>query len=180
MNTKELDAHRGHDHIAAVFADRAAAEHAVTGLRAVGLGSERLGVVVHDDNPVDFEHDADAEMLHDAKVGVEAGAPLGALAGVAIAALAATGVGVIGVGGMLALAGASALWGAMLGGYIGTTVGAVSWDEHEDFRYLALEPGEVLLVVCSHHQPDVVRGVLTDTGGRLIAMEKGPSEQSAR
>ena len=176
MNTQEFDAHLDHDHIAAVFADRAAAENAVAGLRALGLGSEHLGVAVHDDNPVDFEHDADAEMVHDAKVGIEAGAPLGALAGIGIAALAATGVGgVIGVGGVLALAGASALWGAMLGGYLGTAVGSVGWDEHEDFGYLALEPGEVLLVVCSHGQPDVVRGVLSDSGGRLISTDKESS-----
>jgi hypothetical protein len=179
MHTKEFDAHLSHDHIAAVFADRASAERAVEGLGAVGLGSEHLGVVVHDDNPVDFEHDADTEMLHDAKVGIEAGAPLGALAGLGVAALAATGVGVIGIGGILALAGASALWGAMLGGFIGTTVGSVGWDEHADFGYLALEPGEVLLVVCSHDQPEVVRGVLTDTGGRLISMDSASSDQPA-
>jgi hypothetical protein len=173
MNTQEFDAHLDHDHIGAVFANRAAAENAVAGLRALGLGSEHLGVVVHDDNPVDFEHDADAEMVHDAEVGVEVGAPLGALAGLGIAALAATGVGgVIGVGGVLALAGASALWGAMLGGFIGTAVGSVGWDEHEDLGYLALEPGEVLVVVCSHGQPDVVRGVLSESGGRLTSTEK--------
>lgn len=180
MNTKDFDAHLDHDHLAAVFADRAAAERAVVSLRAEGLGSEHLGAVVHDADPVDFEHDADAEMLHDAKVGIEAGAPLGALAGLAVAALAATGVGAIGVGGLLAIAGASAMWGALLGGYIGTTVGAVSWDHHEAFRYLALEPGEVLLVVCSHDRPDVVRAALTDAGGRLISLETRSGEQPAR
>lgn len=178
MDTQELDAHLSHDHIAAVFADRTAAERAVAGLRAVGLGSEHLGVVVHDDDPIHFEHDADTEMMHDTKVGIEAGTPLGAVVGLAVAALAATGVGVIGVGGLLAIAGASAVWGAMLGGFIGTTVGAVSWDEHEDFRFLALEPGEVLLVVCSHDQPDVVRGALTDAGGRLVSANTSSSHHS--
>ncbi|HYN34248.1 MAG TPA: hypothetical protein VES40_16610 [Ilumatobacteraceae bacterium] len=173
MTAHEFDAHLDHDHIAAVFADRSAAENAVARLRALGFGSDHLGVVVHDDNPVDFEHDADAEMMHDAKVGIEAGAPLGALAGLGIAALAATGVGgVIGVGGMLAFAGASALWGAMLGGYLGTAVGSVGWDEHEDFGYVPLEPGEVLLVVCSHGEPDVVRDALINNGGRLTTTDK--------
>jgi hypothetical protein len=55
----------------------------------------------------------------------------------------------------------------MMGGYVGTAVGSVGWDEHEDFGYLALDPGKVLLVVCSHGQPAVVRGVLSDNGGRL-------------
>ena len=173
MNTEEFDAHLDHDHIAAIFPDRTAAEHAVAGLRAQGLGSEHLGVAVHDENPIDFEHDADAEMMHDAEVGLGAGAPLGALAGLGVAALAATAVGgVFGVGGVLALAGASALWGAMMGGYVGTAVGATEWDEHQDFGYLALEPGEVLVVVCSHGQPDVVRDVLNAHGGRLIATQK--------
>ncbi len=70
-----------------------------------------------------------------------------------MAALVSTGIGVIGVGGVLALSGASALWGGMLGGYLGTAVGGVGWDEHQEFGYVALEPGEVLVVVCSHGQP---------------------------
>lgn len=169
MTPEEFDTHLDHDHIAAVFSDRSSAEDAVAALRAHGLGSEHLGVAVHDDNPVDFEHDAESEMAHDTKVGVAAGAPVGAIAGFIIAAIASTGFGVIGVGGVLALSGASALWGGMLGGYLGASTGEVSWEEHEDFGYVALEPGEVLVVVCSHGQPDVVRQLMESNGGRLIA-----------
>ncbi len=168
---KDLDTHLNHDHVAAVFSDRSSAEAAVAALRAHGLGSEHLGVAIHDDNPVSFEHDAESEMIHDAEVGAEVGAPLGALAGFFIAALATTGFGVIGVGGVLALSGASALWGGMLGGYLGAVGGDVAWDEHQEFGYVALEPGEVLVVVCSHGQPDVVHQLMESNGGRLIAKD---------
>jgi len=164
-----FDTHLDHDHVAAVFGDRSSAEDAVAALRAHGLGSEHLGVAVHDDNPVDFEHDAESEMIHDAEIGMATGVPLGALAGFIIAALASTGFGVIGVGGVLALSGASALWGGLLGGYLGTAAGEVGWEEHQEFGYVALEPGEVLVVVCSHGQPDVVRELIQSNGGRLIS-----------
>ncbi len=173
MSPDHFDTHLDHDHIAAVFPDRGAAEGAVEALRGQGLGSEHLGIAVHDENPVDFEHDADAELVHDAKVGVATGAPLGAIAGFAIAALAATGVGAIGVGGVLAVSAASALWGGMLGGFIGTATGDVGWEEHQEFGYVALDPGEVLIVVCSHGEPEAVRSVLHDAGGQLLS--KGQS-----
>jgi len=163
--------HRGHDHIAAVFADRPSAEAAVDSLRSLGFGSERLGVAVHEKEPVDFEHDADAELERDVELGMLAGAPLGALGGITIAALAATGVGVLGVGGVLAVGAASAFWGVMLGGYLGAARGTRSWDEHQDFTYTALKPGEVLVVVCSHGRPDEVRAAMTDAGGRLVSAE---------
>jgi hypothetical protein len=173
VTPEEFDTHVDHDHVAAVFTARGSAEDAVVALRAHGLGSEHLGVAVHDDNRVDFEHDAESEMIHDAEAGIATGAPLGALAGFIIAALASTGFGVIGVGGVLALSGASALWGGLLGGYLGTAVGDVGWEEHQEFGYVALEPGEVLVVVCSHGQPDVVRELMQSNGGRLIS--KGAS-----
>jgi len=169
MTVSDFDDHLDHDHIAAVFADRPSAETAAEALRAHGLGSEYLGVAVHDDNPVNFEHDADTELEHDIEVGVVAGAPLGALAGLAVAALGATGVGVIGVGGILALSGAAAIWGAVVGGVAGAAVGSTSWDEHQDLSYTALEPGEVLVVVCSHGQPDAVRTTMHDAGGRIVS-----------
>ncbi len=172
MISDPLDPHLAHDHIAAVFHDRDAAESAVEALRKHGFGSEHLGVAVHDENPVDFEHDAEAELVHDTAVGVATGAPLGAVAGLAIGVLAATGVGAIGVGGILALSAASALWGGMLGGYLGTTAGESGWEEHQEFGYVSLDPGEVLIVVCSHDEPDAVRSLLKESGGRLISKAK--------
>ena len=171
MTVDPLDQHLSHDHIAAIFADRDAAEGAVVALRDHGFGSEHLGVAVHDANPVDFEHDAEAETLHGAAVGVATGAPLGAVAGVAIAALVATGVGAIGVGGVLAMGAATGIWGGLFGGYLGMRPGQVGWTEHQDFGFVGLEPGESMIVVCSHGEPDAVRNLMTESGGRLISMD---------
>lgn len=169
----DIHTHDTHDHIAAVFADRAHATAAVEDLRSLGLGSEHLGVAVAGDETVAFEHDADREMLHDAEVGAAAGVPIGALAGMGLAGLVVPGLGVIGVGGMLAIAGASALWGGLLGAYFGTTVGETAWVEHEDMGYTPLEGDEVLVVVCSHGHGDAVRDVMQRHDGRLRTIEAG-------
>jgi len=169
----EIRAHDEHDHLAAVFADRGHAVDAVDELCSLGLGSERLGIAVHGDDVVAFEHDANAELLRDTEVGATAGVPIGAIAGIGLAALAVPGIGVIGVGGMLALAGASALWGGLLGAYLGAAVGGSGWTEHEDIGYTALKQGEVLVVVCSHGHGDVVREIMQRHAGRLHAIEAG-------
>jgi hypothetical protein len=169
----EIRAHDEHDHLAAVFADRGHAGDAVAELRSLGLGSEHLGIAVHGDDAVAFEHDADAELLHDTELGAVAGAPIGAIAGIGLAALAIPGIGVIGVGGMLALAGASALWGGMLGAYLGAAAGESGWTEHENIGYTALKKGEVLVVVCSHGHGDAVREIMQRHSGRLHAIEAG-------
>lgn len=168
-----IAAHDTHDHIAAVFTDRAHAAAAVDDLRSLGLGSEHLGVAVAGDDTVAFEHDADREMLHDAEIGAAAGVPIGALAGIGLAGLVVPGLGVIGVGGMLAIAGASALWGGLLGAYFGTTAGEVAWLEHEDMGYTPLEGDEVLVVVCGHGHGDAVHDVMQRHDGRLRTIEAG-------
>jgi hypothetical protein len=170
---EDISAHSEHDHMAAVFADRAHAVAAVDDLRSLGLGSEHLGIAVAGDDTVAFEHDADREMLHDAEVGAAAGVPIGALAGMGLAGLVVPGLGVIGVGGMLAIAGASALWGGVLGAYFGTTAGETAWVEHEDMGYTRLEGDEVLVVVCSHGHGDAVRDVMQRHDGRLRTIEAG-------
>jgi hypothetical protein len=53
----DIAAHDEHDHLAAIFADREQATAAVEELRALGLGSEHLGVAVHGGDTVVFEHD---------------------------------------------------------------------------------------------------------------------------
>lgn len=165
--------HDTHDHIAAVFADRSHATAAVDDLRSLGLGSEHLGIAVAGDDTVAFEHDADREMLHDAEIGAAAGVPIGALAGMGIAGLVVPGLGVIGVGGMLAIAGASALWGGLLGAYFGTTAGETAWVEHEDMGYIPIEGDEVLVVVCSHGHGGEVRDAMERHDGRLRTIEAG-------
>lgn len=171
FSREDIAAHDEHDHIAASFPDREHASAAVADLCELGLGSEHLGAAVHGDASVVFEHDMDSEWPHDVAVGAVVGAPIGAIAGVAMAALAVPGLGVLGLGGTLAFAGASALWGSLLGGYTGATVGDVGWTAHEDLSYAALQPGEVLVVVCSHGHGDAVRDVMRRHDGELRAVE---------
>jgi hypothetical protein len=171
FSPEDVHAHNEHDHIAAIFADREHASEAVEELRALGLGSEHLGLAVHAGEPVAFERDEDAEMLHDARVGALAGAPIGAIAGITLASLAVPPIGVVGLGGTLAVAGVSALWGGVLGAYTGVAVGEGGSLTHEHLSYTALKNGEVLVVVCGHGHGDAVREIMQRHDGKLHAVE---------
>jgi hypothetical protein len=171
FSTEDIEAHTEHDHIAAVFADRIHAEAAVAELRGLGLGSEHLGVAAHSSDTVVFEHDADHEMLHDVEVGASVGIPIGFLAGIALATLAIPGFA---VGGILALAGVGAGWGAFLGSYIGIGVGDPAATEHEDIELTALKPGEVLVVACSHGHADAVRNTMQRHQGTIRPLKSSP------
>ncbi|HSL74706.1 MAG TPA: hypothetical protein VK853_09565 [Ilumatobacteraceae bacterium] len=178
FSAEDIAAHAEHDHLAAVFPDRAAATAAIERLLALGLGSQHLGVAAHGDDPVVFEHDEDRDLMRDTEVGALVGAPIGAIAGVALAGLAIPGIGLIGLGGMFALAGASALWGGMIGGYVGAAAGDEGWNAHRDLTYTALEPGQVLVVVCSHGHADTVRDVMEQHSGRIHQI--GPNHLGRR
>ena len=169
---EDIAAHAGHDHIAAVFADREDATAAIERLQVLGLGSEHLGVAVHSADSIVFEHDEDRDLARDTETGAFVGAPIGAIAGLALAGLVVPGIGLVGLGGMFALAGASALWGGMIGGYVGAAAGDEGWNAHRDLSYTALEPGEVLVVVCSHGHPDAVRDVLERHRGRIHPIDQ--------
>jgi hypothetical protein len=172
IDTMETDPgdHRRHDHIGAVFADRASAETAVEALGVLGLGSEHLGVAVRLDD-LAFEHDADAELLADTARGAVAGGSIGTIAGIVLAGIVVPGIGAVGAGGLFALAGASTLWGGTIGAAIGAAAGERGWAAHEDMSYLGLEPGEVAVVVCSHGRGAVVRDILRRSGGRPIDID---------
>ena len=167
FSAEDIAAHAEHDHIAAVFPDRASATAAIEQLRSLGLGSEHLGIAIHGADPFVFEHDEDLELVHDTEVGALAGAPIGAIAGLALAGLTVPGIGLIGVGGIFALAGASALWGGLIGAYVGAATGDEGWNAHRDLTYTALAPGEILVVVCSHGHADAIAEVVEEHSGRL-------------
>lgn len=170
-SAEDIRSHHEHDHVAAIFTDRDDAERAVDALRSLGFGSDHLGIAMHGGEQVVFEHDGEAELTRDAVIGAATGAGFGALAGIALAALALPGIGVIGLGGTLAIAGASSFWGLVLGGYAGTAAGEKGWERHEDISYTALHEGEVLVVVCSHGQTEVVEEVLRRHHGRRHPVE---------
>jgi hypothetical protein len=163
----DIAAHATHDHVAAIFPNRALAAAAIDDLRRLGLGSHHLGVAVHGQDSILFEHDEDRELVRDTETGALLGAPIGAIAGLAVAGLAVPGIGLVGVGGMFAFAGASALWGGLIGGYLGATAGDRAWNVHRDFGYTALQPGEVLVVVCSHGHADAIDQVAARHEGRI-------------
>jgi hypothetical protein len=166
FSPEDIRAHSEHDHIAAVFGDRTHAEAAVDELRSLGLGSDHLGVAVHGEGPIAFELDEDADMAHRVEVGAAVGVPIAAVAGIGIVALVAPGLA---VGGLLAIGGASALWGLLMGGYAGVAAGGgQEWDEHERLESVRLEPDEVMVVACSHGHADRVHEVLRRHGGRLV------------
>lgn len=163
----DIRAHQEHDHLLAVFASRAGAEAAVAELRQLGLGSDRLGVAVHGPGQVAFEHDAEADLGHDVELGAGGGAVVGFLAGFALLGTMVPVVGAVGVGGLLAVGAATGFGGAMLGGYLGVAREEHALTVHEQIARTRLQPGEVLVAVCSHGHPDAALDVLQRHGGDL-------------
>lgn len=167
LDPADIAAHRDHDHLVAVFANRTAAQASVDELRHLGLGSEHLGVAVHGPGQVAFEHDSDADVSRGAGLGVGAGAVAGFLAGFALFAGLAPVAGVVGVGGLLAIGAASGFAGAMVGGYLGVATEEHALTVHEYIARTQLQPGEILVAVCSHGHPDEIRDVFQRHGGGL-------------
>lgn len=170
ISPDEVRSHGQHDHLVAVFGSRDEAASAVAALRAVGLGSEHLGLAVRGPGSVAFEHDEDADAAHDLEVDVAGGAVVGALAGFALFGLVVPVVGVVGVGGLLALGASSAFGGAMLGGYLGAAREEHPLTVHDQIASTPLEEGEVLVAVCSHGHAADAASVLERHGARLTSV----------
>jgi hypothetical protein len=170
----KVRSHGSHDHVAAVFATREAAQAAVDELQQQGQDTDRMGMAVREGSPRVFERDAETEILHDAEVGAAAGGAIGFLAGMAIAAIVFIPGGIIGLGGILALGAGSTLGGAMLGGYIGQDTADRAFDERQELSELHLEPGQVLVVVCSHDHPADVEEMMERHGGDLVLRARRP------
>lgn len=168
ISDEEVRAHRRHDHIAAIFGDRRSAQAAVDELRQLGLGSDKLGMALREGATHAFERDAEAEIVHDTEMGVAAGAVVGALAGMSLAAVAFLPGGVVGLGGILLFGLPGGLVGGMLGGYAGDDVGERAFFEREELVATKLEPGQVLVAVCSHGHPEMAEAVFERHGGQLV------------
>lgn len=170
----KVRSHGSHDHVAAVFATRDAARVVVDELREQGLGTDRMGMALSEGAPRVFERDAEAEVLHDAATGTTAGAAIGFLAGMAISAVVAIPGGFIGLGGILALGAGSTLGGAMLGGYVGQDTAGRAFNERQELEEVHLEPGQVLVVACSHGRPADVQEIMERRGGDLVLRARRP------
>jgi hypothetical protein len=160
--------HTGHDHVAATFDDRSAAQTAVDELRGVGIDDERIGLALREGSARAFERDAEVDEAHDAEIGTAAGAAIGFLAGMSIAALTLVPGGLIGLGGVLAVGAGTTLGGGMLGGYTGVAIGNRAFDERAEFMEVPLEPGQTLIAVCSHGDPASVESIMERHGGHLL------------
>lgn len=167
LSAEETTEHSIHDHIAAVFPDRESAEAAIDDLRELGLGSEHLGLAIHQSDTVMFERDEERDMFRDVEAGVGAGSALGFIGGMLLFAIAVPGAGTLGVAGIAALGAAGAFGGAMLGGFAGVAVGSEEFDEHQRLREIRLQPGEVMVVACAHEHGAQVEGAMQRHGGRL-------------
>lgn len=170
----QVRSHGRHDHVAAVFGTREAAQGAVDELQQQGMGTDRMGIAVHEGAPRIFERDAETEVMHDTEVGVAAGAAIGFLAGTAIAAIIFVPGGVIGLGGILAVGAGTSLGGAMLGGYIGQDTADRAFDERQELSEMHLDPGQALIVVCSHGRPADVEEIMERHGGDLVLRARRP------
>lgn len=154
----------------AIFADHSDAEAAVEDLRRLGLVDEHLGVAVRQPAGYVFERESETEVAHGMGKGISLGAPIGAVAGMTVMALLAPGVAAVGLGGLLAT---GAVTGGVAGGFWGAYLG-LSAEEHVleeqwDWERTDLRPGEVLVVVCQHGDPDQVREVFDRHDGRLVS-----------
>jgi hypothetical protein len=157
--------------MAATFRGRASAEAAIHDLRGLGLTDEQFGVAVPD--PVTHElADTDdivgQDELAGAARGFVLGAPIGSLAGIALSLLAVGGVGTLGLGGMLAIAGAGAFWGMVLGAEAGL-IARVRHDE-EEIRWseIPLSPGDILVAVNAGAWSAEVHNIVIGHGGRWV------------
>ncbi len=164
--------HLDHDHAAATFVDRAAAECSTAILRSHGLVGEHPGIAVHEGDAIAFENDAESSLVRDIAIGAAVGALVGAMAGLTLAwVLSVTFTDSVGIRGVVILTLSVMALGAMLGGYGGIIVAAPDWDEHQAFEYLPLDPGEVMVVVCSHRAPPDVASIMSDGGGRPVSID---------
>jgi hypothetical protein len=161
--------------VSAVFTHRDQAEAAIEELRGLGLTDQEIGVAVPD--PV---HHQLTEQLagHEDLVGEEEwkgaarglimGAPLGALAGTALFALMFGGFGPLGLGGILAGAGAGALWGMFLGAEGELAVKIHSEEEAPHWSTIPLGQTDILLTVRAGKQAAAVHDVMIRHHGRCF------------
>jgi hypothetical protein len=157
------------DVVPAVFADRAQAEAALAELRGLGLRHDDLGVLVPDPAHHHLIDDSSREALTGVEKGVAFGVPLGALAGMGLVALAVPGVGLLGLGGLLAIgAGGGALWGAVIGSYLGLSAQVHHLEDAEHHYEIPLAPTDILVVVRTPDRAAEVYTVLQRHGARCI------------
>ena len=159
------------DITAVMFPGRASAEAAIHELRGLGLTDQQFGIAVPD--PVTHEladeHDiVGQDEFEGTARGFLVGAPIGALAGIALSFIAIGGLGTLGLGGILSVAGAGAVWGMVLGAEAGL-IARVRHDEEEDhWSQIRLRPGEILVVLKAGERAPEVFDIVGRHGGHCV------------
>ena len=144
-----------------VFTNHYDAEIAVQEIKKMGLGTDHLSIIVHNDK---IAHDLAADTGARVSQGAAAGAGTGAVAGgtagllLGLASLAIPGVGPILAAGPLAAAlgatAAGAAVGAATGGIVGALTGAgVSREDAEKYEE-AVRRGDVLVAAATNDEND--------------------------
>lgn len=153
-----------------VFDTKEAAEAALAELRELGFSDDEMGVVVADPIQHRLIDDTVDEAAKGLKRGLLFGVPIGVLAGIGLVALVAPGVGVIGVGGVLLAGGhAGALWGGIIGAYLGLTAEVHHLEDIEEKYEIPLKPNEILLaVVVDPERADEVCEIMRRNGARCV------------
>jgi hypothetical protein len=153
-----------------VFDTREAAEAAMVELRELGFSDDEMGVLVADPVHHKLIDDSVNEATKGVKQGLLFGVPIGAIAGMALAALVAPGIGVIGVGGVLLAGGhVGALWGGIMGAYLGLTAEVHHLEDLDRKYQIPLNPNEILLaIVVDPERADVVCEIMRRHGARCV------------
>jgi hypothetical protein len=171
------------DIMTVMFPGRASAEAAIQELRGLGLTDQQFGVAVPD--PVTHEladeHDiVGQDELEGTARGFLLGAPIGALAGIALSFMAIGGLGTLGLGGILSVAGAGAVWGMVLGAEAGL-IARVRHDEEEDrWSGIQLRPGEIPVVLKAGERAPEAFDIVSRHGGHCVrASNRGKPDLAA-
>jgi hypothetical protein len=170
LNMSSGQGHVTHEpQLGAVFSSRLGAQVAASELQRSGLGVEHLGVAVHGSDVYVLEEDVGAELARGIEAGVAVGAPLGAIAGMAVLTGITGATAGLGLGGILAVGAITgALAGSFWGGYLGLRRREPRIENEWDWERVILAPGQVLVVVDQHGDPEAVREILQRHGGRLV------------
>ncbi|MFO7549559.1 MAG: hypothetical protein R6X29_11930 [Acidimicrobiia bacterium] len=152
--------------VGAVFPDRLTAAAAASELRRQGLADRDLVSAVWSADRYVIESDVGRRMKRGwstgALIGAAAGAVLMAGLGVLVFPALDTGAAVL-IGGTAGLA-LGVFWGAYLGL---NRFRPLLWDE-QDWSHVAVDEGEVLLVVAVGDDAAVAEATLLDRGGRKV------------
>jgi hypothetical protein len=136
----DIRAHQEHDHVVAVFGDRAEGRSRRGGAAPARPGQRppRRGRARHRAGGVRARRRG--RPAHDVEVGRRRRRVVGFLAGFALVGVLVPVVGTVGVGGLLAIGAASGFGGAMLGGYIGVAREERALTVHEQIARTRCSP----------------------------------------